>query len=116
MRLLARVYLVVQRLIFAHARLVALKLGTIVGIDNHIVHNGLTPNGSSTTRHIIVAIAVAAMVSAGLLRVGFVDVARLVEESFVEVVVGFPLCLVVIGNGKLGTSIASTYQKAEDEN
>ena len=72
--LLALIDIVVQRLILSHARLVALFLGTVVSIDNHVVHNGLTPDGSSTAAHIIVPVAVATMVSTRLLRVCLVDV------------------------------------------
>ena len=62
MRLLTAVYSVVQRLVLLHQFLVALRLGTIIGIDDHIIVDSLAPDSSGTARHVIVAIAVTAMV------------------------------------------------------
>ena len=115
MNLLAFVNLIMQRLVFLHQLFVTLGLGTIVGVDDHIIIDGLTPDGGSTTRDVVVAEAVATMVGIGLLGVGLVDVACLVEERSIEVIVGFPLGLVIVGNGKLRRGIACSCQQGKEE-
>ena len=91
MGFLSSVHSVVQGLIFLHQILVTLGLGTIIGIDDHIVIYSLTPDGGSTTGTVVVTCSVASMVGNLLLRIGLVDVTCLVQQSVVEVIVRLPL-------------------------
>ena len=115
---LASIDLIVQRLVLPHSSGISLFLSTIVGVDNHIIHNGLAPNGSSTTGNIVVSIAVTTMVGFGLFGVGHIDVLAVlrVEEHTVEVIISLPFRRISIGNSNLSVGIIAHSQQREKEN
>ena len=99
MGFLATIYPIVQGLVFLHQIFITFGLSTIVGIDDHIVIDSLTPDGGSTTGTVVVACSVASVVSSLLFCVGLIDVAGFVQQGAVEVVVRLPLHGIGDGEG-----------------